>query len=474
MLAVESGTVRQAVFAGRFYPNDPLELNTLLAELDAQARRTRVALPKGRTLKAVVMPHAGYIYSGWTAAHAGHVLRGRRFAKVVVMAPDHRVGFRNAMISDVDAYQTPLGRIRLHPDAGRLRTANDLFGASALSDTQEHSLEVVLPFLQYYLDAFALVPIVVGPGDIAGLADAIEPRLGADTLLVVSSDLSHFLPYNQAVAHDQETLALVTGLKIEALGQRENCACGKYPLQVLLTLAKRHNWEPVLLHYANSGDTAGDKGRVVGYAVLAFYGDADADGAPGSHSTLSPDQGSLLVDLARRTIMDSLVDQADRRPHQTDIAASPVLEACLGNFVTLETHGRLRGCIGNLVSDAPLRTTVPQNALKAAFHDPRFPPLQAAELEGLTVSVSVLTAPRLLDYQDADDLLSKLVPHRDGVILQRGRAQATFLPQVWEQIPDPPLFLSALCRKAGLPPDTWRRTKLVIHTYRAQYFNEKP
>jgi AmmeMemoRadiSam system protein B/AmmeMemoRadiSam system protein A len=474
LIAAETGVVRQPVFAGRFYPADPQELNTLLVELDAQARQTKITLPEGRTLKAVVMPHAGYIYSGWTAAHAGHVLRHQHFAKVVVMAPDHRIGFRNAMISNVDAYQTPLGRIRLHADAHSLRAANDLFGFSRLSDSREHSLEVVLPFLQHYLDNFQLVPIVLGPSDVRRMADAIAPRLGSDTLLVVSSDLSHYLTYDEALAYDRRTLELVTGFEVESLGRRENCACGKFPLQVLLTLAQRLNWEPVLLHYANSGDTAGDKGRVVGYATLAFYGSVVGDAATGSEPTLRPDQGALLVDLARRTITDALLNGSNRPPQKPSSTISPELAAWLGNFVTLETHGRLRGCIGNLVSDEPLHATVPQNALKAAFHDPRFPPLQAAELQHLAVSVSVLTVPTPLDYRNADDLISKLVPHRDGVILQRGRSQATFLPQVWAQMPETEVFLSTLCRKAGLPPDAWRHEKLVIHTYRAQYFNEKP
>ena len=473
LIATDTGVVRQPVFAGRFYPADPQELSALLGELDAQARQTDIVLPEGRILKAVVMPHAGYIYSGWTAAHAGHALRGQHFAKVVVMAPDHRIGFRNAMISDVDAYQTPLGRIRLHADARDLRSTNDLFDFSRLSDNREHSLEVVLPFLQHYLETFELVPIVLGPGDIRRMADAIAPRLGPDTLLVVSSDLSHYLPYDEAVARDHRTLELITGLEVESLGRRENCACGKIPLQVLLTLARQLDWQPVLLHYANSGDTAGDKARVVGYATLAFYAQADGEAATTAPPLLGPDQGALLLDLARRTITDALQKGSRQSPHVWAPSTSPALAACLGNFVTLEINGRLRGCIGNLVTDAPLHATVPQNAFKAAFNDPRFPPLQPAELKHLAVSVSVLTAPTPLDYRDPEDLKNKLVPHRDGVILQRGRARATFLPQVWAQIPEPEVFLSALCRKAGLPPDAWRHEKLMIHTYRAQYFNEK-
>ncbi len=449
--------VRQSVFAGRFYPQDPERLERLLTDLDAQAKATPVQFPSGRTLKAVVMPHAGYLYSGWTAAHAGHVLRERRYAKVIVVAPDHRVGFRNAMISNVDAYQTPLGRIPLHPDAGRLRRQNPLFGFSHRSDNHEHSLEVVLPFLQHYLGTFELVPIVLGPGDIDRMTDALVPLLGADTLLVISSDLSHYLPYEKAQKHDRETIDLISGLEVDTLGRRENCACGKIPLQVLMTLARRLDWEPVLLHYANSGDTAGDKGRVVGYAALAFFGDEAAGGAE-QPTNLSRDQGALLVRLARQTITAALDKGPSAPPTGAHLPDAPVFGQRRGNFVTLETGGRLRGCIGNLVSDEPLYASVPRNALKAAFRDPRFPPLGADELETLSISVSVLSAPVRLHYRDADDLLGRIVPHRDGVILQQGTARATFLPQVWEQLSEPEDFLNALCRKAGLRPDSCSQT----------------
>ncbi len=465
--------VRQPVFAGRFYPQDPERLHRLLSALDARAMGTPVQVPAGRTLKAVVMPHAGYIYSGWTAAHVGHVLRGRRFDKVIVVAPDHRVGLRNAVISDVDAYQTPLGRIRLHPDAGRLRRHHPLFGFSHRSDIQEHSLEVVLPFLQYYLGVFELVPIVLGPVDIDRLADALTPLLDDETLIVISSDLSHYLPYEKARGRDRETLNLISGLAVDALGRRENCACGKIPLQLLMTLARRLEWEPALLHYANSGDTAGDKKRVVGYAALAFYGDAHRSGA-GKPTELSQDQGALLVNLARQTITAALHDDPPDAAAEARLADAPVFAQRRGNFVTLQTHGRLRGCIGNLVADEPLSASVPRNALKAAFRDPRFPPLVVDELESLSVSVSVLSAPIRLRYRDADDLLERIVPHRDGVILQQGAARATFLPQVWDQLPEPEAFLSALCRKAGLRPDSWLRERLIVHTYRAQSFDEKP
>ncbi len=466
--------VRQPVFAGRFYPADPNELKSLLSELDLRARRTPVKPPADRALKAIVMPHAGYIYSGWTAAHAGHVLRGHRFAQIIVLAPDHRVGFMNGMISDVDAYETPLGRIRLHADARRLREENALFGFDRVSDAREHSLEVVLPFLQYYLENFELVPVVLGPSNPNTMADVLAPHLGPDTLLVVSSDLSHYLPYEQAVDHDRQTLDLIMGFDVKALARRENCACGRAPLQVLMTLARRLDWKPVLLHYANSGDTAGDKGRVVGYAALAFYGSATVPDSAVRPQALSPAQGGQLVRLARQTIAAAFQDGSSRKGSVRELPDQPVFDQTRGVFVTLEQRGRLRGCIGNLVAEEPLRTTVPRNALRAAFNDPRFGPLAAEELDTVSVSVSVLSPPVRLVYHDAHELVDRLQPHRDGVILQRGRARATFLPQVWGQIPQPESFLSALCRKAGLQPDTWQRENLVIHTYAVQYFDEKP
>ncbi|MGD8242540.1 MAG: AmmeMemoRadiSam system protein B [Desulfobacterales bacterium] len=470
----EAHVVRQPVFAGRFYPADPEELKDLLSALDRQARQTPIKLPDDRALKAIVMPHAGYIYSGWTAAHAGHVLREHGFAKVIVLAPDHRVGFTNGMISDVDAYQTPLGRIRLHADARRLREENALFDFNRESDAREHSLEVVLPFLQHYLKDFELVPVVLGPSNPNAMADVLAPHLGPDTLLVVSSDLSHYLPYEQAVAHDRQTLDLIMGFEVEALARRENCACGRAPLQVLMTLARRLDWEPVLLHYANSGDTAGGKERVVGYAALAFYGDATAAEAGKRPQVLSPSQGDRLVRLARETIAAALKDGSPGKQSVRELPDQPVFDQTRGVFVTLEQQGRLRGCIGNLVAEEPLRTTVPRNALRAAFNDPRFAPLAAAEFDTVSVSVSVLSPPVRLVYRDAHELIDRLQPHRDGVILQHGRARATFLPQVWDQIPEPDSFISALCRKAGLRPDTWQREQLVIHTYAVQYFDEKP
>ena len=192
--------VRAPVFAGRFYPSARSDLERTISKLVADAAHAPDPTGTARlNLKALVIPHAGYIYSGFTAAHCARSLAGRRFSKVIVMGPDHRVGIRTAAISAVAAYDTPLGRIGLHKDSKRLREHAHLVEYSPISDRTEHSVEVVLPFLQYGLGDFQMVPVVIGGADPLKLAAALKTVLDADTLLVASSDLSHFLPYHQAV-----------------------------------------------------------------------------------------------------------------------------------------------------------------------------------------------------------------------------------------------------------------------------------
>lgn len=189
---------------------------------------------------------------------------------------------------------------------------------------------------------------------------------------------------------------------------------------------------------------------------------------------LTSSQGMTLVALARQTLARHLgrtPPPAEAQGLEARLAA-PALQARCGTFVTLKINHRLRGCIGNLSADASLAAGVRDNALNAAFHDPRFSPLTAAELDTLQIEVSVLSEPLRLDYTDADDLLSRLKPGIDGVILKKGHASATFLPQVWEQLPQPDAFLSNLCMKAGLPADRWRQGDLTVLVYQVQYFHE--
>lgn len=195
---------------------------------------------------------------------------------------------------------------------------------------------------------------------------------------------------------------------------------------------------------------------------------------PPERQKLSPEQGQVLVKLARQTLAEHFaknIPQKDIEILEAALADSCFQAAC-GTFVTLTLEGQLRGCIGSLTSTDPIRTGISRNAINAAFHDPRFTPLSADELEQVEIEVSILSEPQLLNYRDKDDLLGKLRPHVDGVIVRKDFASATFLPQVWEQLPQTPDFLRHLCMKAGLASDAWEHTKLEISTYQVQHFNE--
>ncbi len=466
LAAVGADTFRKPVYAGSFYPDRPAELNAMIEQLSSQVKPPKAHLPPGTSLKALIMPHAGYIYSGLTAAYAARMLTEHPFNKIILLGPDHHIGFRCGSISDVTAYITPLGAVPLHQDAARLRRDGSVFQTIPDSDRQEHSLEVILPFLQYYSKRFELIPIVTGRDSnyIARYAEFLTPLLDQNTLVVASSDLSHYLSYAEAVARDRETIQMILQLEADKLLTRDNSACGKIPILTVIEMARRQGWQPVLLHYSNSGDTAGSRSRVVGYAAIAFYG-----GPP--MQSLSNHQGQALVRLARQTIMEKLgFTTADV---VADAFTDSVFQTRRGTFVTLTIEGRLRGCIGNLDATHSILTGVKNNAVNAAFNDPRFSPLSAAELKDVDIEISILTEPQPLEYHGKRELMAKLRPHVDGVILRKGSSSATFLPQVWEQLPKPERFLSHLCQKAGLNADTWEKTQLEILTYQVQYFEEE-
>jgi AmmeMemoRadiSam system protein A len=334
-------------------------------------------------------------------------------------------------------------------------------------------VEVVLPYFQYFLKQFEMIPVVLSQG--RNLAEkvsaAFDPLQNHTTLLVASSDLSHYLPYQEAVVRDRETIEMILNLKADQLKKRENAACGKTPILVIINMAQRNNWHPVLLHYSNSGDTAGDRSRVVGYAAIAFYGGLSMKNRKDSLQSLNEEQGQKLLKLVRQTIAERLGKSSIKV--DPDSMTDSVFKEKRGTFVTLTINKQLRGCIGNLDSTDSIVDGIERNAVNAAFRDPRFPPLKAKELDRVDIEVSILTDPQPLEYRDSKDLLSKLRVNEDGVILRKGACSATFLPQVWEQLPQPEKFLSHLCTKAGLPADTWKKGHLEILTYQVQYFEEE-
>jgi len=194
-----------------------------------------------------------------------------------------------------------------------------------------------------------------------------------------------------------------------------------------------------------------------------------------NRQNLRPEQGQLLVKLARQILMERLGKQVPQIEIDSlsTVLKDPRFQISCGTFVTLKINGQLRGCIGNLTSNESLVSGIRRNAINAAFHDPRFAPLTAPELDRVEIEISILTKPEPLNYRDGADLLKKLRPGIDGVTICLGHASATFLPQVWEQLPEPQDFLAHLCMKAGLAADAWKNRRLEVSTYQVQYFEER-
>jgi hypothetical protein len=419
-----------------FYPGDA---RALAAEVEALLGRVQQLAPRLDFPKALVVPHAGYIYSGQVAARAYGELGAARglVRRVVLLGPAHRVAVRGLAVPTAHAFATPLGQVPV--DAEALRAVQDLPQVlySDAAHALEHSLEVQLPFLQQQLGDFALVPFAVGMASVEEVAQVLE-RLwgGRETLIVISTDLSHYHSYDEARSIDSATLARIAACATDIDPEE---ACGATPLNGLLSLARTRKLPVRLLAACNSGDTAGGKRQVVGYSSFALY-----DGAE-----VSPAQaGEALLGIACGAIERQLFQKA-----MTSLDA-PWLRQAGATFVTLKKNGALRGCIGSLQAERPLAEDVAQNALGAAFRDPRFPALTAEEWPQCEVEVSLLCAPRLLSFADEADLMAQIRPGEDGLILEAQGRRGTFLPQVWESIPDTRAFLRELVKKAGLPPDT--------------------
>jgi AmmeMemoRadiSam system protein B/AmmeMemoRadiSam system protein A len=471
--------VRAPAVAGLFYPAEEPVLSKTIDGLLADAPAHHI-----RCLKGLVCPHAGYPYSGPTAAIAYKTLAGRDVQTVVILGPSHHASFEGASVPDTDAYQTPLGMVPISAKARQLaKTSPFVLESQCLverpawwthsskpapadgedtPDTWEYSVEVQVPFLQKTLTNFTILPVVFGRVDPQEAARVLSGFLDGKTIVVASSDLSHFYPYDEAEALDHRCVKAVCDLNIDEMKSQE--ACGKFPILTLMHLAREKGWKTQLLDYRNSGDTAGDKSRVVGYAAIAFYEPATQN--------FEAKERKFLLDLARRTLTCVATNPGAPAPGVNAADLSPKLSETKGCFVTLTENGALRGCIGHILPQESLYQAVEDNARNAATRDPRFQPVRPEEVSKIKIEISVLTEPQPLNFNSPQDLLNKLEPGEDGVVLRIGPSGATFLPQVWEQLPDKVEFLNHLAQKAGCAPDDWRGSNVRVSIYHVEAFEE--
>jgi MEMO1 family protein len=468
--------VREPAVAGVFYPKDPVELSRVIDSCLAGAKVT----PFDGELKALICPHAGYPYSGPVAGFAYRLLVGRHYETVVVLGPSHYADLRAASVTNAAVFRTPLGDVpisakalalaqsspfALEPRCGVQRPdwwlqSSRTAPSVETADTWEHSVEVEIPFLQKTLKDFQLLPVVMGEVDPATAASALGRIVDDHTLIVASSDLSHYYSYATAQKLDERCVKAICDLDIDTMETQE--ACGRIPILTLMHLARERGWKACLLDRRNSGDTAGDKSRVVGYAAIAFY-------APAQEMFTAVDRRYLL-ELARKTVR--AVVAGGNLPEVSAGSLAPKFTAPKGCFVTLTKHGDLRGCIGYIRAQGPLYKAVIENARNAAVSDPRFPPVSSDEVDQLEIEISVLTEPKPLAFESSTELLQKLQPHKDGVVLQIGERGATYLPQVWDQLPDKVEFLNNLAEKAGCDRTDWRQPGTAVFIYHVEAFKE--
>ena len=352
------------------------------------------------------------------------------------------MAFKGFAVPSADFHATPLGEIPVDWQGVAQALALPQVHISDAAFENEHSLEVHLPFLQRALGDFTLVPLLVGDAKPEGVEQVLRKLWGGpETLIVISTDLSHFHDYDAAQKLDANATRAIETFNVEGLSG--DLACGFRPLSGLLRAAQRLDLRPTTLDVRNSGDTAGDKSRVVGYGSYAFEYSGTA--------RMPQKFREPLLDIAQQSIRHGI--KTGNCPNVEVLSFPHPMRTHRRTFVSVHTDGKLRGCVGSLAPNNPLIADVVQNAYRAAFEDMRFKPLTEGDLAQTDISVSVLSTPRVMNFRDEADLVAQIQPDTDGLILRDGDKRGIFLPVVWEQISAPKEFLRHLKKKAGLPLD---------------------
>ncbi len=446
--------IHEAVAAGTFYPRDAQALRETVHAL--VSRQPRVAQAP---VRAVLAPHAAYVYSAPIAAAAFRQLEPG-FQRVVVVAGNHSdVPFDGASVDLAAAYRVPGLEVKV-ASAARELARHRLF-VDAPAAHRSYVVEVELPFLAEVNQApFELVPIIVGhltPATTRELATLLAPLADAQTRFVFSVDLSHFFTAAQALEKDRACLAALEAMDLDRV---EGCDTdATQVLEVMTHLAALQGWTPRVVAQANSGDVPeGDRARVVGYGALV-----QEEGL-----RLTDGEGGALLDLARRALDTRVCTGRSLEVPAALLARLPRLALPRATFVTLQKHGALRGCIGTLAAEEALAVGVVESAQNAAVRDSRFEPVRVEELADLALTVSVLEPPRALEVRGQAVLPA--LSTRPGVVLTTPGGRSVFLPEVWEQLPEPAEFLGKLCEKQGAPGDCWKSPRTAYEVFGSQRF----
>jgi len=473
--------VMRSTLAGTWYNADPAALRAEIAGYFEQAQ-----VEARDDIIGLILPHAGYQYSGRTAAHGVKSL-GRSYSRVVVIGPTHHLPMEE-MLSVVRAthYQSPLGEIPLDVEFTRQLLRYPIFQEVPAAHAQEHSVQIEIPLLQYKLGDFKLVPIVAGQCSYDTVAQAgkiLASLIDKDTLIVASSDFTHYgsqyeyVPFKDDIPAnikklDMDAMAFITGKDPRGLLEYRQktgmTMCGYVPISILLaTLPAEAQGQ--LVKYATSGELQNDYTTSVSYVAAAFHGawpPAQPPAAQTPSGSLSAEDKKTLLSLARKTIQYALDNRRVPEPADLSITPSEAVKVPRAAFVTLKKHGDLRGCIGDIFPQRPLYKSVITNAIYAAFADRRFPQLQKDECSQIKIEISALTPPSPVASAQAIRIGT------DGVVLNKDGHTAVFLPQVApEQGWDLETTLANLSMKAGLAPNAWK-DGATFQVFQAEVFGE--
>ena len=482
-----AGKVIVSRMAGTWYAPDAAALKSEISSYLAEAQVQAVA-----DICAMIVPHAGYRYSGRVAACGYKLLQGRSYDRIVVLGPSHSVSLPGfASLPDAAAYQTPLGRIEVDQAFVAKLLKSSRFRQVPLANDGEHSVEIQLPFLQTVLPGVPVVPIVIGQLDEAAATDmagALAPLVDGRTLVVASSDFTHYGPNYQYVPFTVDVPGNLSKLdmgsyafieKLDASGFAGYCQrtgatiCGRDGIRVLLHLLPK-GAKATLVKYDTSGRIVSDFQNSVSYLTAAFSAHwapaaakpAVPDAVKKTEPALSAEDRSGLLKLARAALMYYFEHKETPQPEQLGISVTPGMKTIMGAFVTLQEKGKLRGCIGEIQPHRPVYQAVIERAIDAAVHDSRFSPVKAQDVSNLVIEISALTPPHPVDsYRD-------IVLGKHGIVLTKGRAGAVFLPQVApEQHWTLEDTLNNLSTKAGMPADAWKEGA-SFQVFEAEVFHE--
>jgi len=426
------GKTRPAYCAGHWYTDNPQKLSKEVNKYLSIAKNENLIV------RAVIVPHAGYMYSGEVAAHSFKQL-GKNIKKVIILGTAHRYALKGAGVMDYEFYDSPLGKVKVCEDIKNILKEKNVFSVPE-ADKEEHSIEIEIPFLQTQLNEFCILPVIVGKINTDEFSELLEKYYDENTVIVASVDLSHFNRYEFAAKLDNYSIKSILELNDEAIEEAE--IDSPYAIMSLLKLAKRKNWKTKLLCYKNSGDVTGDKDSVVGYASIIFYE---------TKSRFSEEDKKYLENLAREAVEAYIA-----KGKTIEIKNAPEnLKEELACFVTIYKNGDLRGCIGTIQPQDQLYISVIENSISAATRDTRFSPVVKSELPELDYEISILTKPVEIYFSTEEELFGKI--KGKGVIIEKDYYKSTYLPQVWEHFNKESEFLSSLCRKAGLSGNEWKK-----------------